>query len=269
MSATNRGEDRYEFDDYDTPAWCVHRLLDRLKFKGTRWYEPCAGNGSIIRAVNNHYSMAGRKIEWSANEIQPKYEKELRELVPLVTIADLRMVSFDDRKPHLYDVYITNPPYLLAREVAEIGFQVAHTVILLLRLNFYGSKHRHPWISRCIPAHTAVLPDRPPFRLSKKTGKLGTDATEYAWFVWERPFARTQGAISLLNLTDPKILEADRARIRGTTPKKSLGKKLVPKVADEHYLEHNGVALVNDDSPEEDNPRYADYLDEVKAGYRK
>ena len=242
MSATNRGADRYELDDYPTPAWCVHRLLDRVRFDGNRWYEPCAGDGSIIRAVNSHHSMAGRKIEWSANEIQPKYEAQLRRQVPLVTIADLRAVTF--ALPQPYDVYISNPPFSIAQEVAEIGFHVATTVILLLRINFYGSKHRHPWISNRIPAKTGVLPDRPAFRLSKTTGKLGTDATEYAWFCWQRPFKRSAGELFLLDLTDPDVLEEDRTRIRGK------GRKANGKPVEEH-------------------PRYDDFVEDLKDDLRK
>lgn len=216
MSATGRGEERYENDEYDTPPWCVHRLLDKmgLLLHGTKWLEPCAGGGVLIQAVNCHWF--SRKIQWTANELQEKHRESLSRLAS-VTIGDIRAATF----PEPFDVAICNPPYNLAREVIEVGMQHARTVVMLLRLNFLGSKARHPWISTHMPKYIGVLPDRPAFRVSKKTGKLGTDATEYAWMVWQAwdqpgtfDFRRKESETFMLELTDPRVLEEDRERIR-------------------------------------------------------
>ena len=54
MSSTNRGAERRADDAYETPAWCVHRLLDTGRFTrdfDRTWYEPACGSGAIIRAV--------------------------------------------------------------------------------------------------------------------------------------------------------------------------------------------------------------------------
>lgn len=218
MSATGRGEERYELDHYPTPAWCVHRLLDKVKLHGDFWIDPCAGDGALIKAVNSHYSTP--KINWHANDIQEQHKEPLLRLASWANISDITQWR-DDELPK-YDVWITNPPFNRAREVIEVGMQCAHAVVMLLRLNFLGSKHRHPWISTHLPKTIAVLPDRPPFRLSKKTGKLGTDATEYAWFVWQAwdqpgplDYRRKSSELIMLELTDPKVLEEDRERIRG------------------------------------------------------
>lgn len=74
-------------------------------------------------------------------------------------------------------VILTNPPYKLGREFIEKSLAIAPVVVMLLRLNFLGSQKRAGF-HRAHPADIYVLPKRPSF-----TGK-GTDATEYAWFVW-------------------------------------------------------------------------------------
>lgn len=214
MSAKNRsGKDSsYDLDDYPTPAWCVHRLLDKVQFKGNFWLEPCAGDGSLIRAINSHWSVAG--VHWHANEIQERYAAALKATRSVQNVFQTDIREWTDEGPK-FDVFITNPPFSLAEDVLHAGFRVARTVVLLLRINFFGSKHRHGWLSRTMPKLTCVLPDRPAFRVSKNTGKLGTDATEYAWFVWEAPWAgRTRGEIMLLDRTNDSVLEEDRARIR-------------------------------------------------------
>jgi hypothetical protein len=228
MSATNRGEERYDFDDYPTPNWCVHRMLDKMKpyLHGDFWIDPCAGSGSLIKAVNSHYAVP--KLNWHANDIQAVNKEPLLRLASWANISDITHWLPDDELPK-YDVWITNPPYNLAREVIEVGMQHAKTVAMLLRLNFLGSKARHPWISTHMPKYIGVLPDRPAFRVSKKTGKLGTDATEYAWMVWQAwdqpgtfDFRRKESETFMLGLTDPRVLEEDRERIRaGCTPRRT------------------------------------------------
>ena len=61
------------------------------------------------------------------------------------------------------DLIITNPPFSLSMEFITKSLSEAYTVIYLQRLNWLGSQSR------------------------KELGlEKGTDATEYAWFVWDR-----------------------------------------------------------------------------------
>ncbi len=118
------------------------------------------------------------------------------------------------------DLVITNPPYNVAMDFAKRFVpwtKEGSTLALLLRLNWLGSEDRADWIRANTPA-TNVLPKRPPFVASitcekkrdraapcsfhvtqevealrpKKCPACGagvkvttTDATEYAWMVWE------------------------------------------------------------------------------------
>jgi hypothetical protein len=51
---------------------------------------------------------------------------------------------------------------------------------MLLRINYLGSISRHDWWKLNSPTSLFVLSKRPSF-----TGK-GTDATDYAWYVWDK-----------------------------------------------------------------------------------
>jgi hypothetical protein len=85
---------------------------------------------------------------------------------------------------------ITNPPFSLAREFAEACRSVKPEYLaLLLRCNVLGSR---PWRAfwREHPP-TRIRPVvRPAFPKPGESEAEGTDASEYAWFIWvagERP----------------------------------------------------------------------------------
>ena len=76
------------------------------------------------------------------------------------------------------DLILTNPPFSIAKEFIEHSMMCSTTVIMLLRINFLGSQARHDFWNQFPPDGLIILSKRPSF-----TGK-GTDATDYAWFVW-------------------------------------------------------------------------------------
>ena len=80
-----------------------------------------------------------------------------------------------------YKTIISNPPYSVAQEIIERCFKIANEdteIIMLLRLAFLESKKRYNFWQKHPVNGLYVLSQRPSF-----TGK-GTDATAYAWFVW-------------------------------------------------------------------------------------
>lgn len=193
MSATNRGGQRIHADFYETPDWCTRRILERLwnapHFASkwqlyTKWHDPCAGDGAIIRPASNYVSM-------SAAEIRPECKESLwRAGASSVVIDDfLRPTS----QQH-YDVILTNPPYSRALEFVIASLARATHVIMLLRLNFLASQKRNAFFSNNMP-DIYCLSDRPSF-----TGS-GTDATEYAWFHWGSTHPKHTGLIEMLPLT--------------------------------------------------------------------
>lgn len=174
MSATHRSSTtRIAHDNYPTPSWCVRRLLEACPLPGGVWLEPCAGEGAIIEAVaQKQHDDHREQPSWAACEI--------RDVTPHVRAFRWVTGSYLDTDFSGADVIITNPPFSLAFEVMQKAVREAPVVALLLRLNLLGSGRksgRSAWLREHTP-DVYVLPDRPSF-----TGH-GTDAAEYAWFVW-------------------------------------------------------------------------------------
>ena len=182
MSATNRGLKRIKNDAYQTPSWLteaiVPELINRLGTGDMRVYEPACGNGQMVSVLNNYFTdvvgtdLVGEKsVDFLSTPASPEY-----------------------------DLIITNPPYSCAQEFVTKAFQWRRSkdsvVAMLLRINFLGSMKRAKWFRNNIPA-IYVTPKRPKFSLNKH-GKLASDATEYAWFVWQEPFKKTS-EIGILN----------------------------------------------------------------------
>jgi hypothetical protein len=166
MSAKGRGAVVREHEFYATPVSAIEailRELDGARAKQMKWGEPCAGDGAIINAMWRIHKVEPSKWEWA----------EIRE-------------GKDYLKGGLtgeVDGNMSNPPFSLAVDFINQSLSEAGFVAYLLRLNFWGSKKRKEWwqeMQEATPVtHQFTLSERPSF-----TGK-GTDATEYAWFVWD------------------------------------------------------------------------------------
>jgi len=152
MSATNRGSERNASDFYPTPSWCTKKLLEKLILNNVQsFYEPCKGDGAIYDIV----PIANK--DWSEIQLGRDY-----------LIGEHKSV----------DLIITNPPYSLAIEFIEKALTHSKAVVMLLRLNYLESQKRFNFWQANPPSHLITLSKRPSF-----TGK-GTDATGYAWVVW-------------------------------------------------------------------------------------
>jgi DNA-directed RNA polymerase subunit RPC12/RpoP len=216
VSATGRGVERVDQDFYPTPAWCVDRLLEACPIRPGLLYEPFAGDGSIIAAVNDVLPAAAGS--WFASELREEAWQPLVERVGYdrVQIGDsINGTPFWDIDP--FDSIITNPPFSMAFDALLMSMGRACFVAFLLRLNFLGSEERSSFW-RQFPPDIYVLPDRPCFHVFIKDayvckpckknasveegepaprcskcgavcvfkGKTRTtsDSTEYAWFVY-------------------------------------------------------------------------------------
>ena len=223
MSSTNRGGQRSEADNYPTPAWAVHRLLEKLKLPGGHWLEPGGGEGNIIRAVNELRT----DVTWWSAELREECRAPLVELcgsAERVAIGDYldASVPFPLVPPGmLFDVALGNPPFHLAMEFIERSFLFAKRVALLLRLNFVGSDTRREWM-QTYPADHYILPNRPPFRGG------GSDSSEYAWFVWEEgKKERVYGLHRVLDSTPLHVRQAAKPPKLAPVPKRKYKGKLI------------------------------------------
>lgn len=212
MSATGRKkhmnnagqEQRDPFDFYPTPSWCVHRFLEAAskRLPVGDWIEPTAGDGAIIRSVKS-FGNGYETVKWHSVEIQDRFENSLKEISQEVFIGDyanynyLATTNINQTKAK---VCITNPPYKEAEKIIKQAKKHSNTVAMLLRLNFLASERRQKWIKADTP-DVFVLPNRPSFR-----GK-GSDATEYAWFVWD---TFSTGKIIILDLTPKSVRQMEK-----------------------------------------------------------
>lgn len=169
MSATNRGAERSYLDYYATPPSALEALVrtglfEVLRPKVQHILEPCHGKKRAIVSL-------------------------LKEQFPDASIESLDLDSETEEDRHDYltylprqvpDLLVTNPPFTIAQDFLEKSLREATTVVYLLRLNFLGSRKRASFWKEHPPKALYVLSSRPSF-----TGK-GTDATEYAWFVWSK-----------------------------------------------------------------------------------
>lgn len=221
MSSTNRGKTRNRKDNYPTPEWCVHRLLDakpkfldygNLKNKGPIMLEPCAGDGAIIRAVQSHEVLTQQiwngPAQWDAVEIRKgKKIRAALESLALTTPSHESIFKFLEAGGLAYDIALTNPPFSIAWEMLHALWPCCADICFLLRLNFFGSANRHEWMQKHQP-DVYILPDRPRFGVNQD-GKPGTDSIEYAWFHWDtRYITRKKGTHQLLDLTPLDVRQA-------------------------------------------------------------
>ncbi len=177
MSATGRGAVRSPNDFYATPRWVTEALLRAVQLPGGLWMEPSVGDGAIVRAVNRD------DVRWLTFDIRPDCGH------PGVIAYDFLKLPVPDTK---YDVLVGNPPFSLAMEFVQHAITQAKIVALLLRLNFLASLRRQEFMQKNTPS-VYVLSRRPAF-----LGNGKTDATEYAWFLWQSDNPQDHGRVQVL-----------------------------------------------------------------------
>lgn len=196
MSATGRGRKRNPRDFYRTPAWCVEVLLEREDLL-PQIYDPACGDGAILEVLQSHgHTVHGLDIH------PPSALQASQSLGVPVWVGDY--LDPDRVHPPHCDV-VMNPPYKLAAEFVRAALERAQPrekICALLRLNFLGSSRKRIDLvgpGSCLRS-VLVLSKRPSF-----TGDGRTDASDYAFFVWE---AGHKGSAEVVVLNPPKNLAA-------------------------------------------------------------
>lgn len=168
---------RRKNDFYETPAWAVDAILPHLNLdRASLVVDAGAGTGAIAARVAHHFP----NLEVIGVEKQSELvtQARARGLYGVEFIeADYERWQNERSSP---DVIIMNPPYSRAIEFLRRALSTVRrdgTVCALLRVNFAAGAGRADFHERH-PSKLHVLDKRPSF-----TGS-GTDACEYAWFVW-------------------------------------------------------------------------------------
>jgi hypothetical protein len=183
-----------DLENYPTPPWVVERLLEACPLPGGTWFEPCAGSGSIIKAITRP------DVRWNASEIR---EEPIAELRGIETVKRVDHVNFLDTGyvPEHANVVLTNPPFSQAADFLTKSLRSADHVVLLLRLSFLSSQGRYSLLKNNVP-NVYVLPERPSFAHGT------TDKWDYAWFHWDsRKSPNLSGRIVYLQRTDPNVVK--------------------------------------------------------------
>ena len=227
MSATNRGADREDEDTYCTPGWCAARLLERYSIPaGSTVLDPCAASGELLAEIKR----LRPDLKLYAFELREDERPKLEALVASGVLEGFILADFLElakaSEGIQFDYVISNPPYSLAQEFVEACAKVASVTLFLLRINFLGGSKRYPFTNATRPG-LFTLPNRPCF-----TG-WGSDATEYAWFVYGD--GALTGHWEPLALTPTKVISEwnDAAKLRYPHLKPELVKarKAVKKAA--------------------------------------
>lgn len=186
MSATNRnGLLRHEHDFYETPTWAIDIVLDVLGIDAAYdgyVIDPGTGTGAIA----NRVAERAPKADVRGIELAPELLARAREVrSPSIAWEEADWLTWQPDGPA--DLVIANPPYgprddrTLAEKFIRKAIEVAGkkgTVAMLLRFSFLVPKTRRKLRAEFGRPNMHALERRPSFNGS------GTDATEYAWFVW-------------------------------------------------------------------------------------
>jgi len=181
MSSTKRGGTRKDADYYVTPVRHVSAFLDEFIS-----HESSALTGAILD------SCAGGD-KWHPMS----YPVALMDKgVPKsnITTVDIRKDSraaikadyLEWQAPRLYSLIISNPPFMLAQEFIEKALkEVVNNgfVVMLLRLNYFGSKKRKAFWKKHMPKYSFVHVERMSFTDDGKT-----DSIEYMHAVWQKGY---------------------------------------------------------------------------------
>lgn len=212
LSSTNRSNARDEHiaDYYVTPIADIELFLKefdkrvKLNWNDIKIIDPCSGGNNEIRDKNGirevfhpmSYPTAIHNVFGNCNVNNIDIRQD--------SLAEIKADYLKTEVKNFYpQVIITNPPFNLAvpiiekalNDVAEDGY-----VIMLLRLNFFGSKDRKQFFDKYMPEWCFVhhirigftdKKDENGYVLFDKNGNAkrgSTDSIEYAHYVFKKGY---------------------------------------------------------------------------------
>lgn len=174
---------RREHDKYYTPDDVAARCVSALPSdRPDLIIEPSVGGGSFVRAVKERWPTTetiGVDIDAyapGAQLVTRFYQDDWPQLAS--SVAFRHSLAESGRI-----LVVGNPPYKDAREHVEASLEIAGqngVVAMLLRIGFLAGQKRRSFWAENQPHTVFVLSRRPSFTDG------GTDASEYAWFVWRK-----------------------------------------------------------------------------------
>jgi len=175
MSSTNRGGIRQVSDYYVTPIEIISDLLRELDSiiglsSDMRALDPCAG-GDLLHDMSYPKALSPYTSNITTLDIREDSRAEIK--------ADYLKFDF----PFKFDLIITNPPFSHALPIIKKAFTDVKPkgyIVMLLRLNFFGSQARFSFWQDHLPLYCFVHHRRLSFTDDNKA-----DSIEYMHAVWQ------------------------------------------------------------------------------------
>ena len=140
--------------------------------------DPCAGGDDDYPQMSYPVVLE----EWDFQHGEEVYTIDIRE----DSRAMLKTNYLEHTLEFKPDLIITNPPFYLALEVIEKALKDVKDygyVVMLLRLNFFGSQKRCPWFKKHMPGMAYVHSKRLGFYPEHPRK---TDSIEYMHACWQK-----------------------------------------------------------------------------------
>lgn len=174
IGASNHCEhERADFDYYATEPKAVHLLCAIEEFRSPI-LEPAYGEGHISKALLAHgYDVVSRDV------VDRGYG----------AVAD-----FLHCNEQWNGDIITNPPYSKAHEFVEQALRMVREggkVAMFLKLTFLEGQKRSELFKRNPPIRVWVSRSRLKCAINGDFDSVGSSATAYAWFIWEKGYKGT------------------------------------------------------------------------------
>lgn len=214
MSSTNRSDARKEHiaDYYVTPLEDIELFLNKFKeidgveqlFKTGIIIDPCSGGNKEIKDDKGIIEIAHSMSYPEAIKNVFGYSLDIRTYdIRHDSLADNKLDYLHTKLDYKPDIVISNPPFKYGIDFIKKGLEDVSErgyVIMLLRLNFFGSKDRKPFFDEYMPKYCFVHHQRIGFTEKKdengyilfnKDGqpKRGsTDSIEYCHMIWQKGY---------------------------------------------------------------------------------
>lgn len=166
-----RSEPHTSLDFFPTPPWATRALCEGLpsapdQLATMNAWEPACGAGHMARPLAEYFARV------HASDVHPYGFGEVRDF----------LFAGDDPTA---DWIITNPPFRLADQFAEVAIQRARVgAALLVRTAFLEGVSRYKNLFRRHPPHSILqFTERVPMHRGRLV-QDGSTATAYCWIVW-------------------------------------------------------------------------------------
>jgi hypothetical protein len=176
-----------DFEFYETPEPFTRWLFVEMAHRGTpitgTVFEPCVGDGAIIKAAALRPQEFGVLNHWVTNDLDPRWAADYHEDAASSTLW--KHQGFEAIGG--IDWTVSNPPFTPAIPIITRALHFSRVgVAMHLRASIHEvlkTGIRRTWMREHTPTGTLWLP-RFAYQRSKTTGKWTTDSVCACWVIW-------------------------------------------------------------------------------------